>query len=71
MVGKKISFFKNNLKLKQAPDKNSDNSFQVISKKTLAIIKQKMAETPGMSNDVMIGPDDSCEISGIVNASDT
>jgi hypothetical protein len=24
-----------------------------------------------MSNDVIIGPDDSCEISGIVNASDT
>ena len=32
-----------------------------------------MTETPGvqMSNDVIIGPDDSCEISGIVNASDT
>jgi len=28
---------------------------------------------PGVyvSNDVIIGPDDSCEISGIVNASDT
>ena len=39
----------------------------------LALIKQKLVETPGVfvSSDVMIGPDDSCEISGIVNASDS
>lgn len=72
MLCKKISLFKNNLKLKQTAD-TKDASFQVVSKKMLAIIKQKLVETPGvyLSNDVMIGPDDSCEISGIVNASDT
>jgi hypothetical protein len=72
MIGKKISLFKNNIKLKQASD-NKVGSFHVVSKKMLALIKQKLVETPGVfvSNDVMIGPDDSCEISGIVNASDS
>jgi hypothetical protein len=66
MIGKKISLFKNNLKLKA--NDNKDQSFQVVSKKMLQIIKQKINEAP-LQNDVV--DDSSCEISGIVNASDT
>ena len=66
MIGKKISLFKNNLKLKA--NDNKDQSFQVVSKKMLQIIKQKINEAP-LQNDVV--DYSSCEISGIVNASDT
>ena len=66
MIGKKISLFKNNLKLKA--NDNKDQSFQVVSKKMLQIIKQKINEAP-LQNYVV--DDSSCEISGIVNASDT
>lgn len=71
MINKKINLFKNQVKRKTAVA-GQDNQIQVISKKTLGIIKAKLGEHSSLiSNDINAGPDDSCEISGIVNASDT
>lgn len=71
ITSKKISLLKNSFKFKPAanvpaPDKSADSSaIQIVSKQHLALFNKKALEN------ALSQADDSCEVSGIINVSDT